>query len=118
MGHLPICIVDGLCVMFVRTLRQLKLYIPRLVQRKLQRWATTVMTVKMGYILKFDKEAIPVSTSVDVRISQRSVSAANYDVVIVGAGPYGLSTAAHLLEHGLAVAVFGRPMQLWREHMP
>ncbi len=58
------------------------------------------------------------NTSMDVRISQRSVSAAKYDVVIVGAGPYGLSTAAHLLDHGLAVAVFGRPLQLWRENMP
>lgn len=58
------------------------------------------------------------NTSMNVRISQQSVSAANYDVVVVGAGPYGLSTAAHLLDHGLAVAVFGRPMQLWRENMP
>jgi cation diffusion facilitator CzcD-associated flavoprotein CzcO len=41
-----------------------------------------------------------------------------YDVVVVGAGPYGLSTAAHLLGRGLRVAVFGRPLEMWREHMP
>ena len=40
------------------------------------------------------------------------------DVVVVGAGPYGLSTAAHLLGRGLRVAVFGRTLEMWREHMP
>jgi FAD-dependent urate hydroxylase len=40
------------------------------------------------------------------------------DVAVVGAGPYGLSTAAHLLGRGLRVAVFGRTLELWREHMP
>lgn len=42
----------------------------------------------------------------------------HYDVVVVGAGPYGLSTAAHLQEKGLNVAVFGEPLKLWRDHMP
>jgi len=41
-----------------------------------------------------------------------------YDVVVVGAGPYGLSTAAHLLAQGLGVAVFGRTLEMWRDHMP
>ncbi len=41
-----------------------------------------------------------------------------YDVAVVGAGPYGLSTAAHLLGMGLRVAVFGRTLEMWREHMP
>lgn len=38
------------------------------------------------------------------------------EVAIVGAGPYGLSAAAHLA--GLDVRVFGRKMSFWREHMP
>jgi len=41
-----------------------------------------------------------------------------YDVVVVGAGPYGLSTAAHLLGRGLRVAVFGRTLEMWRDRMP
>lgn len=40
------------------------------------------------------------------------------DVAIVGAGPYGLSTAAHLNAAGVAFRIFGEPMAGWREHMP
>jgi thioredoxin reductase len=36
----------------------------------------------------------------------------------MGAGPYGLSAAAHLLGLGLQVAIFGKPMELWRDFMP
>jgi len=43
---------------------------------------------------------------------------AAYDAVVVGAGPYGLSTGAHLFGRRLRAAVFGRPMELWRRHMP
>jgi thioredoxin reductase len=40
------------------------------------------------------------------------------DVAIVGAGPYGLSVASHLLGRGLSVRVFGTPMATWSDHMP
>lgn len=40
------------------------------------------------------------------------------DVAIVGAGPYGLSAAAHTLAAGLDTCVFGRPMRAWEHHMP
>ena len=40
------------------------------------------------------------------------------DVAIVGAGPYGLSLAAHLRAAGVPHRVFGEPMALWRSHMP
>src|SRR5579862_621933 len=40
------------------------------------------------------------------------------DVAIIGAGPYGLSAAAHLLTRGLDVRIFGRPMSFWEDHMP
>lgn len=40
------------------------------------------------------------------------------DVAIIGAGPYGLSLAAHLAETRLTVRVFGRKMDFWAGHMP
>lgn len=40
------------------------------------------------------------------------------EVAIVGAGPYGLSLAAHLNAAGIQTRVFGRPMESWRSHMP
>jgi NADPH-dependent 2,4-dienoyl-CoA reductase/sulfur reductase-like enzyme len=41
------------------------------------------------------------------------------DVAIVGAGPYGLSAAAHLrAADGLDVRVFGEPMAFWERQMP
>ncbi len=41
------------------------------------------------------------------------------DVAIIGAGPYGLSAAAHLGKvKGLEVLVFGEPMSFWERHMP
>ncbi|MET8678089.1 FAD-dependent oxidoreductase [Streptomyces sp. NPDC004647] len=42
----------------------------------------------------------------------------NKPVVVIGAGPYGLSTAAHLRAQGVPVRVFGSPMASWREQMP
>jgi thioredoxin reductase len=40
------------------------------------------------------------------------------DIAIIGAGPYGLSLAAHLNARRTSVQVFGTPMALWRDHMP
>ncbi|MEU8973756.1 FAD-dependent oxidoreductase [Streptomyces monashensis] len=39
-------------------------------------------------------------------------------VAVIGAGPFGLSTAAHLRARGIPVRVFGDPMVSWRAHMP
>lgn len=41
-----------------------------------------------------------------------------HPVALIGAGPYGLSTAAHLRARGIPVRVFGNPMVSWRSHMP
>jgi cation diffusion facilitator CzcD-associated flavoprotein CzcO len=40
------------------------------------------------------------------------------DVLVIGAGPYGLSCAAHLRSVGLQTHVVGTPMEFWRDHMP
>jgi thioredoxin reductase len=40
------------------------------------------------------------------------------EVAIIGAGPYGLSIAAHLKPLGLDFRIFGEPMNTWQEHMP
>ncbi|HYI35535.1 MAG TPA: NAD(P)-binding domain-containing protein [Thermoleophilaceae bacterium] len=40
------------------------------------------------------------------------------DVLVIGAGPYGLATAAAARAAGLDTVVVGRPMGFWREHMP
>jgi predicted ATP-grasp superfamily ATP-dependent carboligase len=40
------------------------------------------------------------------------------EVAIVGAGPYGLSSAAFLRGAGVGVQIFGEPMGYWRRHMP
>jgi thioredoxin reductase len=39
-------------------------------------------------------------------------------LLVVGAGPYGLSTAAYARDRGIDTVVTGRPMGFWREHMP
>jgi cation diffusion facilitator CzcD-associated flavoprotein CzcO len=42
-----------------------------------------------------------------------------FDVVIIGAGPYGLAAAAHLRTvKGLEFRVFGEPMSFWDQNMP
>jgi Pyridine nucleotide-disulphide oxidoreductase len=40
------------------------------------------------------------------------------NTVVVGAGPYGLSIAAHLRHYGIPFRIFGRPMDSWLAHMP
>jgi pyridine nucleotide-disulfide oxidoreductase len=40
------------------------------------------------------------------------------DVVVVGAGPYGLSVAAHLAARGVEHRTIGRTMHTWERHMP
>ena len=45
-------------------------------------------------------------------------NSADCDVAIIGAGPYGLSAGAHLKAKGMAVRVFGEPMEFWAKKMP
>ncbi len=41
-----------------------------------------------------------------------------FRVVIVGAGPYGLSVAAFLQQLNVPYVVVGKPMEFWQSHMP
>lgn len=51
-------------------------------------------------------------------MSNWSARSDDCDVVLIGAGPYGLAAAAHLAAHGVATRVFGEPMSFWRHNMP
>ena len=44
--------------------------------------------------------------------------AADLAVAVIGAGPYGLSIAAHLQHLGVDFRIFGTPMHRWQAHMP
>jgi len=43
---------------------------------------------------------------------------AHVPLLVIGAGPYGLSTAAHAKRRGVAPLVVGDAMGFWRQHMP
>ncbi len=40
------------------------------------------------------------------------------DLLVIGAGPFGLSLAAHAKQQGLSVEVLGKPMGFWKDNMP
>src|SRR5690348_5482473 len=42
----------------------------------------------------------------------------NTDLLIIGAGPFGLALAAHATHDHIQHVIIGKPMQFWREHMP
>ena len=42
----------------------------------------------------------------------------DFDAAIVGAGPFGLSSATHLKAKGVGIGIFGEPMSFWQNHMP
>ena len=42
----------------------------------------------------------------------------SHQVAIIGAGPYGLATAAHLRAAKIEICVFGQPMEFWENQMP
>jgi cation diffusion facilitator CzcD-associated flavoprotein CzcO len=48
----------------------------------------------------------------------RSGGSSECEIAVIGAGPYGLSAAAHLKARGVATHAFGEPMSFWRHNMP
>jgi FAD-dependent urate hydroxylase len=63
-----------------------------------------------GYETAWSSDAAPRRGNND-RMTER------LDVAILGAGPYGMSVAAHLRDRR-SVRTFGAPMQTWRTRMP
>jgi thioredoxin reductase len=54
----------------------------------------------------------------DSQASPRRVPGEVADVLVIGAGPYGLAAAKAARDKGLQTRVLGRHMSFWREHMP
>jgi thioredoxin reductase len=55
----------------------------------------------------------------NARQRQRTLSnSVDFDVIVIGAGPYGLSASAHLRASGISTQVFGEPMEFWDKKMP
>ena len=50
--------------------------------------------------------------------TQEPRSSEHVPLLVIGAGPYGLSTAAHAKRRGVEPLVVGDPMGFWRQHMP
>src|SRR5215211_3148593 len=81
---------------------------------------------KNGYEKSSSRDAAPpqsIMTSLPARpksVAPTRVGPAisRCSVVVIGAGPYGLSAAAHLIRAGVDVRVFGEPMESWAHHMP
>lgn len=47
-----------------------------------------------------------------------SATARSVPVLIVGAGPFGLSLGAYARRHSIEAAIVGHPMGFWKAHMP
>jgi FAD-dependent urate hydroxylase len=60
------------------------------------------------------------SNSNQVRLPKRvkSPSSTDCEVVVLGAGPYGLSAGVYLKAKDIHVRVFGEPMDFWANQMP
>jgi cation diffusion facilitator CzcD-associated flavoprotein CzcO len=43
---------------------------------------------------------------------------ADTELLVIGAGPYAYSAAAHARSRGIGTRIVGRPMSFWREQMP
>jgi hypothetical protein len=54
----------------------------------------------------------------DCGIQKVTYKSMDCNVVVIGAGPYGLSAAAHLRATEIEARVFGEPMAFWKSQMP
>jgi cation diffusion facilitator CzcD-associated flavoprotein CzcO/predicted ATP-grasp superfamily ATP-dependent carboligase len=85
------------------------------------RAAAGFVRLTLGKLLKTDSSYLArkaVSLVTQTKTLRPLQHDAYYDAVVVGAGPYGLSAAAHLMGRGLNIAIFGKTLEMWRSHMP
>lgn len=80
----------------------------------------TAITAELNPASQMSAAATTTAASAPVRASiARSHGARRaVPVAIIGAGPYGLSIAAHLRACGVGYRIFGNPMESWRTQMP
>ena len=57
-------------------------------------------------------------TSTSISSPGTGTGTSSIPAVVIGAGPYGLSVAAHLRARGIGTRVFGDVMSSWRTNMP
>ena len=61
---------------------------------------------------------IVIDDSAHLELPTSRATPAKTSIVIIGAGPYGLSIAAHFRARGIDHKIFGVPMEVWRSQMP
>jgi FAD-dependent urate hydroxylase len=53
-----------------------------------------------------------------IQESNSASRVAECEVAVIGAGPYGLASTAHLRSKGIEARIFGKPMEFWADKMP
>src|SRR5271166_4652138 len=64
------------------------------------------------------RDAHQFGTGVSIRDLTERIMGHDCEIAIIGAGPYGLSLAAHLRARGIDHRIFGKPLDTWTSHMP
>ncbi|MGB8654491.1 MAG: NAD(P)-binding domain-containing protein [Candidatus Acidiferrales bacterium] len=64
------------------------------------------------------REGVLRASAKNEKIQRSDFRPAMLETAIIGAGPYGLSVAAHCRWAGVPFRIFGKPMDSWRSHMP
>ncbi|MCU1339591.1 MAG: dimethylaniline monooxygenase [Bryobacterales bacterium] len=71
----------------------------------------------VGHLPAVPSNSISVESELRLRASSRNYTS-HPTAAIIGAGPYGVSLAAHLQAAGVDFRIFGQPMHRWRFQMP
>ncbi len=77
-----------------------------------------ILSAAQLLILKQVRRVCLASTEAAQRSERMPFLPPMLETAIVGAGPYGLSVAAHFRHLGVPFRIFGRPMDSWLAHMP